>query len=154
MKKKIKSQKCILFILYIAFFTISCLTIVFIVKDFKYLSAHDNDSIKIILKVLMMVNYAFLSYVLIKIVKCDIYTIFSVENGNNFKKLGYGMIFLSIIEGILNFSTGGHFHILSYGNRSLKAPSIIFFIIGLTNIYLSYVFKEGKRIKEENDLTI
>ncbi|WP_061995278.1 DUF2975 domain-containing protein [Clostridium sp. ATCC 25772] len=154
MKKKIKIQKCVLFILYIAFFTISCLTIVFTVKNFRHFSANSNDSIEVILKVLIMINYALLSWVLIKIVKCDIYTIFSKENGSNFKKLGYGMIFLSSIEGISKLFRDGGVQIFAFKGMSLKPSSIIFFIIGLINIYLSYVFKEGKRIKEENDLTI
>ncbi|WP_010296186.1 DUF2975 domain-containing protein [Clostridium senegalense] len=154
--KEIKSQKYVLFILYIICFSMSLITIGCIVLTF--LNLHDilsiDDAICVILSILQISDYTFLSYTLIKIVKCDIYTIFSVRNSNNFKRLGYGMIFLSIIEGISNLFRESNFEIFAFEGMSLKPPSVIFLIIGLTNIYLSHAFKEGKRIKEENDLTI
>ncbi|WP_061995279.1 DUF2975 domain-containing protein [Clostridium sp. ATCC 25772] len=154
--KEIKSQKYVLFILRSAFYFMTIFTLFWTVGILANLGTikSTGEMVCLVLCVLQAGDYTFLAYNLAEIVECNIYTIFSIKNSNNFKKLGYGMIFLSMIEEISNFFNESGFDIVALKETSLKTTSVIFFIIGLTNIYLSHVFKEGKRIKEENDLTI
>ncbi|WP_061995277.1 DUF2975 domain-containing protein [Clostridium sp. ATCC 25772] len=95
-------------------------------------------------------DYTFLTCVSIKIVNCSLNKIFSTNNVKNFKKLGYGMIILALTEKSINISQTA----INFDGIIINPSAIVFFIIGLTNIYLAHVFKEGKRIKEENDLII
>ena len=103
--KEIKSQKYVLFILRSAFYFMTIFTLFWTVGILVNLGTIKSTGEMgcLVLYVLQAGDYAFLAYNLAEIVECNIYTIFSIKNSNNFKKLGYGMIFLSMIEEISNF---------------------------------------------------
>lgn len=149
-------KRIILPILYIAliltgFLLATCIAVILL--NLKKVNSIDAI-IGIITNMSTMFIYCFLSYNLIRIVKCEVKDIFSSENSKNFKRLGWGMVALALMDVVTNLYMPSNMEILAYGKMSIKPTSLIFLVIGLTNIYLSHVFKEGKRLKEENDLTI
>lgn len=157
--KTSKSQKLVLGILYSIFGimgTMMLFGIPIILENlfFAQKSINYDEMLIIINTVAIIALYGFLAYNLMKIVKCDVREIFSIENSNNFKRLGYGMVLLTVIDVIANLYNEIGIAIIGLSEMSIKPTSLIFLVIGLTNIYLSHVFKEGKRLKEENDLTI
>ncbi|NEU06588.1 DUF2975 domain-containing protein [Clostridium senegalense] len=151
--KEIKIQGCIVALLSLVCFSMAIMTIMMIVEFIRMIGDPIliSEKMDILFFVIILFDYTFLSYILIKIVNCNLNGIFSVNNVKNFKKLGYGMIVLALAEEMTNISAQTY---IEFNGIAIKPAAIVFFIIGLTNIYLAHVFKEGKRIKEENDLII
>ncbi|MDS1002208.1 DUF2975 domain-containing protein [Clostridium sporogenes] len=100
------------------------------------------------------VIYLIISWDLLKIVSSIHSTLFTSKNVKSFKIIGYLMILLSIIDGIVNFKKKSNIEIISTGYGSLKGSCIFYLILGLLSLVLAEIFKKAVQIKDENDLTI
>lgn len=108
----------------------------------------------ILVALIIIVIYLIISWNLLKIVYSIDSTPFTLKNVKSFKIIGYLMMLLSIIDGIVNFKEKSNLQIMSIGYGSLKGSCIFYLILGLLSLVLAEIFKKAVKIKDENDLTI
>ncbi|APQ96498.1 DUF2975 domain-containing protein [Clostridium botulinum] len=108
----------------------------------------------ILVALIIIVIYLIISWNLLKIVYSIDSTPFTLKNVKSFKIIGYLMMLLSIIDGIVNFKEKSNLQIMAIGYGSLKGSCIFYLILGLLSLVLAEIFKKAVKIKDENDLTI
>ncbi|PIH04797.1 DUF2975 domain-containing protein [Clostridium combesii] len=108
----------------------------------------------ILVALIIIVIYLIISWNLLKVVYSIDSTPFTLKNVKSFKIIGYLMMLLSIIDGIVNFKEKIILQIMSIGYGSLKGSCIFYLILGLLSLVLAEIFKKAVKIKDENDLTI
>ncbi|NFV13042.1 DUF2975 domain-containing protein [Clostridium sporogenes] len=113
-----------------------------------------GNIIDILIAIIILAIYLIISWNLLKIIYSLDSTPFTLKNVKSFKIIGYLMILLSIIDGIVNFKKKSNLQIMSIGYGSLKGSCIFYLILGLLSLVLAEVFKKAIEIKDENDLTI
>ncbi|EKO1913342.1 DUF2975 domain-containing protein [Clostridium botulinum] len=113
-----------------------------------------GNIIDILVAIIIVAIYLIISWNLLKIVSSIHSTPFTSKNVKSFKIIGYLMILLSIVDGIVNFKEKCNLQIMSTGYGSLKISCIFYLILGLLSLVLAEVFKKAVEIKDENDLTI
>ncbi|ENK1244619.1 DUF2975 domain-containing protein [Clostridium botulinum] len=113
-----------------------------------------GNIIDILVAIIILAIYIIISWNLLKIISSIDSTPFTLKNVKSFKIIGYLMILLSIVDGIVNFKKKSNLQIMSIGYGSLKGSCIFYLILGLLALVLAEVFKKAVQIKDENDLTI
>ncbi|MGO5074059.1 DUF2975 domain-containing protein [Clostridium sporogenes] len=108
----------------------------------------------ILASLLIIAVYLVIAWNLLKIVYSIESNPFTLKNVKSFKIIGYLMIFLSIIDGIVNFKKKSNFQIIGIEYGSIKGSCILYLIVGLMALVLAEIFKKAVHIKDENDLTI
>jgi len=98
--------------------------------------------------------YFLVVYNLRKIVYSTNSTPFSFDNVKRFKRIGYYMIFMAVIDGILNWKIESNFNFIGTQSGSLKGSFIMYVILACIALVLSDVFEKAVEIKKENDLTV
>ncbi len=78
----------------------------------------------ILVALIIIVIYLIISWNLLKIVYSIDSTPFTLKNVKSFKIIGYLMMLLSIIDGIVNFKEKSNLQIMSIGYGSLKGSCI------------------------------
>ncbi|EPY2307061.1 DUF2975 domain-containing protein [Clostridium sporogenes] len=138
----------VLLILTIFFCTAKLFTGIFASREL-YGNAYD-----LLVYLIISIIYLIISWYLLKIVSSIYSTPFTSKNVKSFKIIGYVMILLSIIDGIVNFKKKSNLQIMSTGYGSLKGSCIFYLILGLLSLVLAEILKKAVQIKDENDLTI
>ena len=64
------------------------------------------------------------------------------------------MIFMAVIDGILNWKIESNFNFIGTQSGSLKGSFIMYVILACIALVLSDVFEKAVEIKKENDLTV
>lgn len=108
----------------------------------------------ILASLLIIAVYLVIAWNLLKIVYSIKSNPFTLKNVKSFKIIGYFMIFLSIIDGIVNLKKPSNFIIMGTENISIKPSCILYLVLGLMALVLAEIFKKAVQIKDENDLTI
>ena len=98
--------------------------------------------------------YFLVVYNLRKIVYSTNSTPFSFDNVKRFKRIGYYMIFMAVIDGILNWKIESNFNFIGTQSGSLKGSFIMYVILAFIALVLSEIFEKAVEIKKENDLTV
>ena len=113
----------------------------------KMVLATENSVEGISLAFLGLVSLCFILIIVLKIIielsKDDFFTNKAVEN---FKILGFGLIFFGIVHLTID--------LLTSSQRFDLTPPFFFIITGFIFIFLKEIFSKGKKMQEENDLTI
>ncbi|MCU7618285.1 DUF2975 domain-containing protein [Chryseobacterium sp. PBS4-4] len=113
----------------------------------KMVLATENSAEGIMLAFLGLVSLCFILIIVLKIIielsKDDFFTHKAVQN---FKILGFGMLFLGSVHLAVDIFTSPQ----SFDTT----PPLIFIITGLIFIFLKEIFVKGRKMQEENDLTI
>ncbi|WP_434297967.1 DUF2975 domain-containing protein [Clostridium sporogenes] len=108
----------------------------------------------ILVSLLIIAVYLVIAWNLLKIVYSIESNPFTLKNVKSFKIIGYFMIFLSIIDGIVNLKKPSNFIIMGTENISIKPSCILYLVLGIMALVLAEIFKKAVKIKNENDLTI
>ncbi|ACA54690.1 membrane protein [Clostridium botulinum A2B7 92] len=108
----------------------------------------------ILVSLIIILIYLIIAWNLLKIVYSIYSNPFTSKNIKSFKIIGYLMILLSIIDGIVNFKKKSNLEIIALGHGCLQGSCIFYLILGLLALVLAEIFKKAVQIKNENDLTI
>ncbi|NRY59401.1 DUF2975 domain-containing protein [Clostridium beijerinckii] len=98
--------------------------------------------------------YFLVVYNLRKIVYSSNSTPFSFDNVRRFKQIGYYMILMAVIDGIVNWKRESNFNFIGTQSGSLKGSFIMYVILACMALVLSEIFEKAVEIKKENDLTV
>jgi hypothetical protein len=98
--------------------------------------------------------YFLVVYNLRKIVYSTNSTPFSFDNVKRFKRIGYYMIFMAVIDGIFNWKTKSNFTFIGAESGCLKGSFFMYVILAFIALVLSEIFEKAVEIKKENDLTV
>ena len=113
----------------------------------KMVLATENSVEGISLAFLGLASLSFILIIVFKILNELSKDNFFTENAvKNFKILGFGLIAFGTIHLAIDLFTSSQ--------RFDLTPPLIFIITGLIFIFLKEIFAKGKKIQEENDLTI
>ncbi len=113
----------------------------------KMVLATENSTEGILLAFLGLFSLSFILIIVLKIIiELSQDNFFTHKAVQNFKTLGFGLLFFGIIHLIIDLLT-------SSNSFDLTPPSL-FIITGLIFIFLKEIFAKGKEIQEENNLTI
>lgn len=113
----------------------------------KMVLATENSTEGILLAFMGLLSVCFILVIVLKIInelsKDNFFTDKAVQN---FKILGFGLLFFGIIHLLIDLVNSPH-------NFDLTPP-FFFVITGLIFIFLKEIFARGKKMQEENELTI
>lgn len=98
--------------------------------------------------------YFLIIYDLRKIVYSADLTPFCAENIRRFKRIGYYMFFMAVLDGIINFKMKSNFELFATQYGSLKGSFLMYVILACIALVLAEIFEKAVEIKDENDLTI
>ncbi len=98
--------------------------------------------------------YFLVVYNLRKIVYSSNSTPFSFDNVRRFKQIGYYMILMAVIDGIVNWKRESNFNFIGTQSGSLKGSFFMYVILAFIALVLSEIFEKAVEIKKENDLTV
>lgn len=98
--------------------------------------------------------YFLVVYNLRKIIYSSNSTPFSFDNVRRFKQIGYYMILMAVIDGIVNWKRESNFNFIGTQSGSLKGSFIMYAILACMALVLSEIFEKAVEIKKENDLTV
>lgn len=133
-------------------FMLVILAILSIISALRMLSygIHINSCINLITCLI----YFFIIYNLHKIVYSTTLSPFCHTNTIRFKIIGYCMVFIAVIDGVVNFKSKSGFELFATKYGSLKISFLIYIVLACIALVLSEIFEEAVEIKNENDLTI
>lgn len=103
---------------------------------------------------ILNIIYFLAVYDLRKIVYSTNATPFSLDNVSRFKRIGYYMIVMAVIDGILKWKIKSDFDFMGTQSGSLKGSFIMYSILACIALVLSEIFEKAVEIKNENDLTV
>jgi len=113
----------------------------------KMVLATENSTEGILLAFMGLFAVCFILVIVLKIIielsKDNFFTQKAVQN---FKTLGFGLLFFGIIHLIIDLITSSYSFDFT--------PPFLFIITGFIFIFLKEIFAKGKKMQEENDLTI
>lgn len=89
-----------------------------------------------------------------KIIYSTNVTPFCSNNVMRFKRIGYSMFLMAIIDGIINFHVKSNFTLFGTESASLKPSFFMYLIIACIAFVLSGIFEKAVEIKNENDFTV
>ncbi|MDR3595689.1 DUF2975 domain-containing protein [Clostridium sp.] len=98
--------------------------------------------------------YFLIIYDLRKIVYSTKSTPFCFDNVKRFRRIGYYMVFMAILDGIINWKTKSNFILFGSESGSLKGSFVMYIILACIALVLAEIFEKAVEIKDENDLTI
>lgn len=98
--------------------------------------------------------YFLIIYDLRKIVYSTNLTPFCTDNVKRFKRIGYSMFLMALIDGVSNFHVKSNFELFATSYGSLKGSFLMYFILACIALVLSEIFEKAVEIKNENDLTV
>ncbi|WP_297426596.1 DUF2975 domain-containing protein [Clostridium sp.] len=103
---------------------------------------------------LLCLIYFLVVYDLRKIVYSTNSTPFSFDNVKRFKRIGYYMIFMALVDGIVNWKRESNLIFMGTESGSLKVSFIMYITLACIALVLSEIFEKAVEIKKENDLTV
>ena len=113
----------------------------------KMVLATENSTEGILLAFLGLFSLCFILIIVLKIIielsKDNFFTYKAVQN---FKILGFGLLFFGIIHLIIDLITSSYSFDFT--------PPFLFIITGFIFIFLKEIFAKGTKMQQENDLTI
>lgn len=110
--------------------------------------------INICIWLILCSTYFLIIYDLRKIVYSTNSTPFCFDNVKRFKRIGYYMLFMSVLDGIINWKKESNFQFIGTQSGSLKGSFLMYVILACIALVLAEIFEKAVEIKDENDLTI
>jgi hypothetical protein len=98
--------------------------------------------------------YFLIVYDLRKIVYSTNLTPFYLDNVKRFKRIGYYMVLMAVIDGIVNWNKESNFNLIGTQSGSLKGSFIMYIILECIALVLSEIFKQAIEITNENNITV
>lgn len=126
---------------------------VFLVMSILTLPLH-GVNINSFIWIILSSMYFFMIYNLRKIVYSTKSTPFCFDNVKRFKRIGYSMLFMAVLDGIINWKKESNFELFASQYGSLKGSFVMYMILAFIALVLSEIFEKAVEIKDENDLTI
>ncbi|OOM80200.1 DUF2975 domain-containing protein [Clostridium sp. BL-8] len=102
---------------------------------------------------MLVLIYFLIVYDLRKIVYSTNSTPFSLDNVKRFKRIGYSMILMAVIDGVINWKKESNFEFIGTQSGSLKGSFIMYIIIACIALVLGEIFKQAVELKREKDIT-
>ncbi|EHI99559.1 hypothetical protein CDLVIII_2969 [Clostridium sp. DL-VIII] len=98
--------------------------------------------------------YLLIVYDLRKIVYSTNSTPFCLDNVKRFKRIGYYMILIAVIDGVINWKKESNFEFIGTQSGSLKGSFVMCIILACIALVLSEIFKQAVELKNDNDITV
>lgn len=104
--------------------------------------------------IILCLIYFLIVYDLRKIVYSTNSTPFCSDNVKRFKRIGYYMVFMAVVDGIINWKRESNLILFGTQSGSLKGSFVMYIILACIGLILSEIFEKAVELKDENDLTV
>lgn len=147
-------------IIFLIFFNLCIMSLIFSFSVF-YLLFHpyEQNLMQLYSNLYISVIFIFFSVVLYKIhaiIKSLNSNPFTESNIKNFRIIYRCMMIVAVLNGVVTYPLphDSIFHLFQTQYGSLKSTCILYFVLAIVALTLSYIFEKVIEMKNENDLTV
>ncbi|SFD28355.1 DUF2975 domain-containing protein [Clostridium uliginosum] len=126
----------------------------FFLVSMVFVTIYHGINIQVGIEFIVGLIYFLIIYTLRKIVYSTDSTPFCFDNVKRFRRIGYYMLVMAIVDGIINWKMKSNFEVFGTNSGSLKLSFIMYIILACIALVLSEIFEKAVEIKDENDLTV